>query len=1118
MKKVKRYQIFSLICGLYLLMGCLSNAITVKAQEAEVVTDEVTEVVTEDITQTVSGNDAAVISEEETTDEYTYTDGNQNVFTYVLDTEGNAIITSITATGSAITVPAVIDNKTVISVGNNNECVITNPSTVIPELTINCPSIGVKAFANLTIGTLTIGEEVTNFESIVEIGIKHGWKQFMESKIDKVIFNARELVIEKPQASTIFPTITGPFYDATIGDLEIGSEVTIIPEMLFWYANMELEELHLNVPRIGAFAFSGYDISIGTLTLGEQVTTFEESCYGTTIDHYWEQFCYSTIGALRLESNVLELGHYAGVGNSLCIYGPFNQSNIGSLQIADNVTRIPEAFLNDAKLTMDEPVVDFESVGAFAFSGANISIENLKIVSTDCVFEESYYSTNINHYFNQFAYTNIGSLTLETPSLTMEHVKEKSTTNWVHAPFSNAAVENFSIGAEVEAIPEYFLYEASLTMDELTLNVSSVGAYAFGGGDISIDTLIVTDNVTAFPKSFYSTDINHFWGQFEECSIGHLIYEAPDMEVAGDEEMATITNIYPPFRLAVIDQFTLADAVTNIPHYLLYNASLTMDELVLDMDSVGSFAFAGENIHIGKLYIKDGLNVFEKAPHSTIAYHRWQQFSEATVGEVYFEVANTTLDKVTDEAYCYGPFSGCNVGKLVLGDAVETIPPFCFSGIVLNQSELALHVKDVGCGAFQSSKLELGTLTIGEEVESFSSMKVGVLYYFYQFSAAKIGQVNWLPANLTTGDECYRGAFYNTTISNIVFGDKVQVIPNYLLFEAIMDVGEYEINVPTIGCFAFKSSGIRFDSLTIGENVTSFLTDKDGYSNAFSKNVITKVYYNAVNAQMNQPYAGIFGPFDDAVITDFHVGEQVEFLHASFLYGSYFTNCYVYPVKASDTFNSQTLETYKLPETVNLYVHYNSDMKPYFAEEAENITWMCLDYLEESYGDVVYDEETGTYKLEVLKHCTVCGYEILELEEADISYDIYLSIPLNLDLAFDAESQSFVGSAEVYVYGSLGNAYEGVKLLVDETDEAYGMAVMGEESFDMSSYVSAEFMSGNEALFTIAQLAGNANLINTGTTEGLYTDTLSISVPGIAFLQSGAGSYSIQIPVKVELY
>lgn len=136
-----------------------------------------------------------------------------------------------------------------------------------------------------------------------------------------------------------------------------------------------------------------------------------------------------------MESNVLELGHYAGVGNSLCLYGPFNQSNIGNLQIADNVTRIPEAFLDDAKLTMDELVVDFESVGAFAFLGENISIENLRIVSTYCVFEESYYSTNINHYFNQFAYTDIGSLTLETPSLTIGHVKEKSTTNWVHAPF-----------------------------------------------------------------------------------------------------------------------------------------------------------------------------------------------------------------------------------------------------------------------------------------------------------------------------------------------------------------------------------------------------------------------------------------------------------------------------------------------------------------------------------------------------------------------------------------------------------------------------------------------------------------------------------------------------------
>lgn len=180
----------------------------------------------------------------------------------------------------------------------------------------------------------------------------------------------------------------------------------------------------------------------------------ELSSYGTTISNYWEKFCYSTIGTLCLESNVLDLGHYAGVGNSLSIYGLFNQSNIGNLQIADNVTRIQEAFLDDAKLTMDELVVNFEIVGAFAFSGADISIKNLKIVSADCVFEESYYSINIYHYFSQFAYMDVESLTLENPSLAMEHLKDKSTISWVYALFNNAAIESFSLGTEVVDIPE----------------------------------------------------------------------------------------------------------------------------------------------------------------------------------------------------------------------------------------------------------------------------------------------------------------------------------------------------------------------------------------------------------------------------------------------------------------------------------------------------------------------------------------------------------------------------------------------------------------------------------------------------------------------------------------
>ena len=56
-----------------------------------------------------------------------------------------------------------------------------------------------------------------------------------------------------------------------VGGLFIGDEVALIPELLFQGAYMDLETLELQTERIGAYAFSGRNISIGHLILGEQV-------------------------------------------------------------------------------------------------------------------------------------------------------------------------------------------------------------------------------------------------------------------------------------------------------------------------------------------------------------------------------------------------------------------------------------------------------------------------------------------------------------------------------------------------------------------------------------------------------------------------------------------------------------------------------------------------------------------------------------------------------------------------------------------------------------------------------------------------------------------------------
>ena len=122
----------------------------------------------------------------------TYTDEHGNMFVYVLDESGNATITGITVSGAALIIPSTVNGSPVISVANGNNCVVSNPNVKIPELVINCNTIGIRAFYGLSIGTLIIGADVK--ELCVNNGIHYDYQfyyeQFAESSIDKVVFQA----------------------------------------------------------------------------------------------------------------------------------------------------------------------------------------------------------------------------------------------------------------------------------------------------------------------------------------------------------------------------------------------------------------------------------------------------------------------------------------------------------------------------------------------------------------------------------------------------------------------------------------------------------------------------------------------------------------------------------------------------------------------------------------------------------------------------------------------------------------------------------------------------------------------------------------------------------------
>lgn len=1148
------------------------------------------------------------------------TDVEGNVFSYELDGEGNAVITSIMVSGKSLTVPDIIDGAPVAAVENGTECVVANPETPITDITINCRRVGTGAFSGLTIGTLTIGENVEEFSVSTAGSTTFLWMQFASSKIDRVVYEAVEIPVSIPMDTSLYTANRGPFYQAQVGDVVFGGNVEMIPEFLFIDSYMELDELTINTPRIGAYAFYGEGISIGVLTLGEDVKSLEECSDHIAMEYSWCQFGKAAIGTLRMDALDLNLGHGKEAGSGFQLYGPFWKASIGSFEIGGGAARIPEAFLAGAFLTQEELSIGTAAIGAYAFAGPGISIGTLTLEESVKVFEESFFSSTSRHCYCQFQSAKIGKYRFLVPELEMGHTMGKGLTNDVYGPFYDAEVGGLEIGENVMLIPEYFMDHASMALGDFVITTPEICGCAFGGGRISFDTLTIGQGVKVFSETCYSTAIKQYWGQFRQCRIGSLVYQATEAAATHrEEEPRENSDIFPPFEAAEIGSLVLAEDIKCIPDYLLYQSILSMDELTLNVPVIGGRAFAGPDIAIGKLTIGSGVEQFSLAPKGCSTFFHWEQFASAVIGELCYETAAAEMEGfIGDSKYYFGPFRSSTIGLLHFGDGVEEIPKYCFADSRIDQEELEIHAPVVGPGAFSGKEIKIGVLTLGEEVERFPYLADFSLKYFRQFYSAQIGTVRLLSPHIATSVSCYKGPFEDCTISSLEIGERAEVIPDFMFYNAKMvldglalenvavghrafsgrmnrigrlyvgadvaysgtiedkmycfedagiDMLEYngtgmnalwststsaygmfaeasiarlhigedadcipmawfrdaaltqdELTVPCgWGAYAFKSRSIKIGTLYLTGDVQR-LFPVDGHDNGFSDNTIGTVVYDIPSALFETQSTYAKGPFDDAEVNSFVLGENVDYLDEQLLSECSFTECRVYAVKASDSFLAQEFMARYLPASTELYIHHNSGFNEYFTSGAGSVNWMCEDFYEVSYGGKVYDEETGEYRAEVIRFCPVCGYKEKGMEELDDSCEVYLSIPVEIPLAFSGDTKSYEGRGSVYAYEKLGNAYEGVRLSVDTSADLYGTAKKGEAEIDISAYFSAGFQSGGAASFTPVQVSGNQEALLKNDPDSLYTDSLTVSVMGIAFLQSGPGDYDMPIPLRIEIY
>ena len=583
-----------------------------------------------------------------------------------------------------------------------------------------------------------------------------------------------------------------------------------------------------------------------------------------------------------------------------------------------------------------------------------------------------------------------------------------------------------------------------------------------------------------------------------DCKIEKLVY-CPVRAETGEECDRGV------FDTATVGNLVIGSAVEKIPNYLFLNLVMEMEDFTLNVPEIGYQSFASDEIFFGTLTIGEDVIVF-----GTDSNCHNQAFSKNTIGMLYYNSPSAQLDRFKGTAY--GPFSyNTTISGLVIGENVEVIPYGCFRGAKMELTELQIEKADIGYAAFDSSNIHIETLYIGKEVSylgtssnemnCFQGATIDVLHY-----NSNVIQPEW-----SSSSGSY-GMFSRASIGELQIGENVEVIPAFWFRNATLTQEELTLSCD-FSYYSFYGENIKIGTLTLNGDMAEF-HGAGGYNRAFSYATIGTVIYNLPCTVFKNTTDS---PFYKTNITTFIVGENVAYMDYRLLRGNTITDCYVYAVHGSEDFLSQSLTESYLPTCTNLHIHYNSDFKGFFSKEVTEYHWLCVDYFDTTYGEKLYDEETGEYKVELFKTCSVCGYEEESSEALDGSYDVYLSIPIEISLSFDVEQKAYIGQEILFAYGTLGNAYEGVRLAIDTNAESYGSARMGEDSYDISDYLSVGFGDGESAIFDANQLLENEKFVNGEGADNFYQEQMNISVDGMAFVEGGAGEYQISIPLRFEL-
>lgn len=435
-----------------------------------------------------------------------------------------------------------------------------------------------------------------------------------------------------------------------------------------------------------ATAFNGC-ISVRSVSIGDAVKTIPA-------------YAFKDLTALRsitIPEGVTFIGERAFQGCTSIAQVNFNATECSSMSyafdgctttatliVSDDVTNIPnDAFNNFTGLTSLTIGKKVSHIGERAFRYCT-SLKQVKYNATKCAD----LGDQANNYSTTVAFRNCDNLS------------------------------SVVVGDNVTYIPaNLFRFVSSLSSLVLGSSLEEIGAYAFGGTNLSIvrfpNSLKIINNGAFSSNKFTSIELNEglvYLAGFNYCSLLETVNFPSTIETIGDNAFydcsALKIDIKLPSELKSIGNnafyqctstksLTLNNNVVSIGDYAFYNCGCISNELILpeSLTSIGSSSFYGCRIS-GKLVIPETMK--------SIGYGCFNHCVNIT--ELEFNGVSTNWAEYNgDEAsYGKGHFYGCtNLSKYKIGNKVTClVGPIFKNRTNLTSIEIPTSVNHIGNHVF----------------------------------------------------------------------------------------------------------------------------------------------------------------------------------------------------------------------------------------------------------------------------------------------------------------------------------------------------------------------------------------------------------------------------------